>query len=187
MPPFQSRTRALLFGATLLALPACNNFSEPLAEDGGVEFNYAGTVSGRFRAVGPASQAHDPSRSFAVAFRSASGELQLCAYEATGRGSGNFLLLNAGAAVVAGEYGVPPGPASGARTYQPGTFLLGVDASRSGIEKISTFVEGHVHVDELSARRARGTFSVTTLLTTLAEGRFDVTFAEPVDLPIMCE
>jgi len=184
---FQDRATAFLLATTLLALPACSDSSEPIPEGEGVTFTYAGTVSGSFRAVGPASDALDPSRSFAVAFRSDAGELQLCAYEASGRGTGNFLLLNAGLAAATGNYDVPPGWAPGAAGYQPGSFLLGVDASRSAIEQISPFVEGHVHLEELSASRVRGTFAVKTLLTMVVNGQFDVTLAELADVPILCQ
>jgi hypothetical protein len=125
-------------------------------------------------------------RSFAVAFRSAAGEMQLCAYQHETQGTGNFLLLNSGVINAPGRYSVPPDPAPNASGYQPGTFLLGVDPSRSEVEHISTFVEGEVEVQELSATHVRGEFTVTTDLTTISEGGFDVPMAALEELPIIC-
>jgi len=171
----------------LFTLSACSDSSAPAADEPGVGFSYAGTVRGQFRAHGPASDALDPGRSFAAAFRSSAGELQLCAYQAMGAGSGNFLLLNAGAVATPGSYTVPPGWAPSAAGYQPGTYLLAVDATRTGVGQISPFVEGQVTVQELSANHVRGTFAVTTLLTTLSGGTFDVPLAEFAELPVICQ
>ena len=171
----------------LLSLSACSDSSAPAADESGVAFSYAGTVRGRFRANGPASDALDPGRSFAVAFRSSAGELQLCAYQAVGAGSGNFLLLNAGVVSAPGSYAVPPGWAPLATGYQPGTYLLAVDATRTTVGQISPFVEGQVTVQALSANHVRGTFAVTTLLTTLSGGTFDVPLSELAQLPVICQ
>jgi hypothetical protein len=171
----------------LLTLSACSDPSAPPVDEVGVTFAYAGTVRGRFQAAGPASDALDPGRSFAVAFRSSVGELQLCAYQAMGAGSGNFLLLNAGTVTVPGSYAVPPGWTPPAAGYQPGTFLLEVDATRTGIARVSPFVAGQVTVEELTANHVRGTFTVTTLLTTLSSGTFDVPLAALADLPLLCQ
>jgi hypothetical protein len=181
-----SRATVLISGAALLALPACSDSSEPSAEEGSVRFAYAGALSGSLLATGPASNAFDPLRAFAVAFRSGAGELQLCAYQPTGHGRGNFLLLNAGVLTTPGEYNVPPTWAEGATSYQPGTFLVGVDASRSEIEQVSTFADGLVRADDISVRRVRGTFTVRTLLTTLEGGVFDVPLSRLADLPVLC-
>jgi hypothetical protein len=104
-----------------------------------------------------------------------------------GAGSGNFLLLNAGTVTAPGSYAVPPGWAPLAAGYQPGTFLLEVDATRTEIGRVSPFVAGQVTVEELSANHVRGTFAVTTLLTTLSSGTFDVPLAALADLPLLCE
>jgi hypothetical protein len=171
----------------LFTLSACGDSSAPVVDELGVAFTYAGTVRGRFQAAGPASDALDPGRSFAVAFRSSAGELQLCAYQAKGAGSGNFLLLNAGTVTTPGPYAVPPGWAPLAAGYQPGTFLLEVDATRTGVGQVSPFVAGQVTVLELSTNHVRGTFAVTTLLTTLSSGTFDVPLAALADLPLLCQ
>jgi hypothetical protein len=171
----------------LLTVSACDDSSAPAVDEPGVAFEYAGTVRGRFLAAGPASDALDPERSFAVAFRSIADELQLCAYQAMGAGSGNFLLLNAGVVARPGPYTVPPGWAPLNSGYQPGTFLLEVDATRTAMGQVSPFVEGQVTVQQLSANHVRGTFAVTTLLTTLSGGTFDVPLAALADLPLLCE
>jgi hypothetical protein len=170
-----------------LTLSACSDSSAPPADQVGVTFAYAGSARGRFQAAGPASDALDPRKSFAAAFRSSVGELQLCAYQAIGAGSGNFLLLNAGTVTALGSYAVPPGWAPRATGYQPGTFLLEVDATRSEVGRISPFVAGRVTVEELGVDHVRGTFAVTTLLTTLSSGTFDVPLAAREDLPVLCE
>jgi hypothetical protein len=186
---YRSRYRVVLIplAVGLFTLSACNDSSAPAADETGVAFSYAGTVRGRFRANGPASDALDPGQSFAAAFRSSAEELQLCAYQAMGAGSGNFLLLNVGAVAAPGSYAVPPGWAPLAAGYQPGTFLLEVDASRTEVRQVSPFVEGQVTVQELSATHVRGTFVVTTLLTTLSGGTFDVPLAELAELPVICQ
>jgi hypothetical protein len=185
----RSRYPAVLLALTLglSSLSACTDSSTPAADELGVTFAYAGSVRGRFRANGPASDALDPRKSFAVAFRSSAGELQLCAYQAMGAGSGNFLLLNVGAVAGPGSYAVPPGWAPLAAGYQPGTFLLEVDAPRTGVGQISPFVEGQVTVQELSADHVRGMFAVTTQLTALSGGTFDVPLAEIAELPVICQ
>ena len=172
--------------AGFLAVLACRDSSAPSIDSQGVDFSYAGGLGGNFRAVGPATAAGDPMRSFAVAFRSAAGEVQLCAYQHERQGTGNFLLLNSGVINGPGRYAVPPGWAPNALSYQPGTFLLGVDHSRSGIEHISPFSEGEVEVQEISATHVRGEFTVRTDLTTISEGRFDVPMALLEELPILC-
>lgn len=80
-----------------------------------------------------------------------------------------------------------PGWAPGATGYQPGSFLLGVDASRSAIEQISPFIEGHVHVAALNGARIRGTFTVKTLQTMVVDGQFDIPLVELADLPVICQ
>jgi hypothetical protein len=172
----------------LLAVPACGDDSTAPGQEGsGVAFAYRGTLTGSFQAMGPASDAHDPGRSFAVAFRSPAGELQLCAYQAIGHGGGNFLLLNAGVAADPGAYVVPPGWAPTATSYQPGTLLLDVDVNRSSAAHISTFVEGTVQIAELSSLHVRGSFNVKSLLTKLADGHFDVPISNLAELPVICE
>jgi hypothetical protein len=126
-------------------------------------------------------------RSFAVAFRSAAGEVQLCAYQHERQGTGNFFLLNGGVINAPGRYTVPPGWAPNALGYQTGTFLVGVDPSRTSVEQISTFIQGEVEVQELSATHVRGEFTVRTLHTTISEGRFDVPMAALEELPIICQ
>jgi hypothetical protein len=168
-----------------LAVLACSDSSAPTADSQSVDFSYAGAVSGHFRAVGPATAVGNPARSFAVAFRSAAGETQLCAYQPVGLGNGNFFLLNIGVINGPGRYTVPPTPVG--TSHQPGTFLLGVDPSHTSVEQISTFVEGEVEVQEFSAARVRGTFTVTTLLTATSDGRFDVGVAALDQLPIICQ
>jgi hypothetical protein len=170
----------------LLTVSACSDSSAPPVDEDGVTFAYAGTVQGQFQAAGPAGNALDPAKSFAVAFRSGAGELQLCAYQAAGFGGGDFLLLNAGVVTAPGSYAVPPGWAPLATSYQPGTFLIEVDATRTTVAQISPFVSGQVTVEELGADHVRGTFAVTTLLTTLSSGTFDVPLAALADLPILC-
>lgn len=172
--------------AGFLAVLACSDSSAPSTDSQGVDFGYAGEVSGHFRAVGPATAVGDPMRSFAVAFRSADGEVQLCAYQPGGQGTGNFFLLNTGVINAPGRYTVPPGWAPNASSYQPGTFLLGVDPSRTTVEQISTFFQGEVEVQELSATHVRGGFTVTTRLTTITEGRFDVPVTTLEKLPVIC-
>ena len=176
-----------LLSAGLLAFSGCSDSSAPTGGSQGVSFRYAGSLSGLFRAVGPASRALDPARSFAVAFRSAAGELQLCAYQPGTGGGGNFLLLNAGVAASPGEYPVPPEWAPMATGFQPGTFLVDVDAPRTSVAQISTFTRGVVKVDELTATNVRGTFTVTSLLATLTDGRFDVPMDRLANLPVICE
>jgi hypothetical protein len=171
----------------LLVITACDDSSAPSGETPGVEFTYAGTLRGHFRAVGPASDAFNPVRSFAVAFRSAANELQLCAFQAGANGLGDFLLLNVGAVNAPGEYIVPPGWAPSATGYQPGTFLAGVDATRTSVEHISTFTQGVAKVEEVSTTHARGSFTVTTRLAELMDGSFDVPMARLVDLPVICQ
>jgi hypothetical protein len=178
--------RSRVYLAGFVVVQACSDPSSPSNDFQGVNFGYAGGLSGHFRAVGPATAAGDPMRSFAVAFRSAAGEVQLCAYQHERQGTGNFLLLNNGVINGPGRYTVPPGWAPNASSYQPGTFLLGVDHSRSGVEHISTFLEGEVEVQEISATHVRGEFTVTTNLTTISEGRFDVPMALLEELPILC-
>lgn len=173
--------------AGFLAVLACSDSSAPSADSQNVDFGYAGALSGHFRAVGPATAIGDPTRSFAVAFRSAAGEVQLCAYQPGRRGAGNFFLLNIGVINAPGRYTVPPTWAPNASSYQPGTFLLGVDSSHTSVEQISTFIQGEVEVQELSTTHVRGGFTVTTLLTTISEGRFDVPIAALEELPIICQ
>jgi hypothetical protein len=176
----------IVLSAGLLAVTGCGDSSDPGDDHPGVSFTYAGVLHGNFQAVGPASVALDPSRSFAVAFRSEGGELQLCAYQATIAGYGNFLLLNAGAIEAPGEFSLPPAPVPVGTGYQAGTFLVGVDSTRSSVRQISQFVQGSVKVDELSTTKVRGTFAVTTRLSKLTDGRFDVPIALFSDLPILC-
>ncbi len=171
----------------LLAFSACSDSAGPAVDGPGVAFAYAGALRGQFRAVGPASDALDPRRSFAVAFRTSAGELQLCAYQARRGGSGDFLLVNAGTVSAPGSYAVPPGWAPPSPSYQPGTFLLEVDATRSSVGHISPFVSGQVTVEGLEADHVRGTFAVTTTLSTLSSGTFDVPLAALADLPILCQ
>ena len=171
-----------------LVLSACGDSAAPPVDEPGVAFSYAGTVRGEFRAAGPASDALDPGRSFAVAFRSGGGELQLCAYQARrGAASGDFLLLNAGTVTAPGSYAVPPGWAPLSPSYQPGTFLLEVDGARTSVGHISPFLSGQVTVEGLEADHVRGTFAVTTTLSTLSGGTFDVPLAALADLPILCQ
>jgi hypothetical protein len=181
------RTCKIFLTAGFLAVPACGDSSAPAGESLGVEFAYAGTLSGSFRAVGPATGSRDPHRSFAVAFRGAAGELQLCAYQAMAEGRGSFLLLNAGPAARPGDYAVPPKVAAGATSHQPGTFLVGVDSSRTAVEQISPFVQGQVQVEQLSTTHVRGSFTVTSLLTQLKDGRFDVPMTTLAELPVICQ
>ena len=173
--------------AGFFAVLACGESSSPGNDSQGVDFDYAGELGGHFRAVGPATAAGDPMRSFAVAFRNAAGEVQLCAYQHERQGTGNFLLLNSGVINAPGRYTVPPGWAPNASGYQPGTFLLGVDHSRTSVEHISTFFQGEVEVQELSATHVRGEFTVATRLTTISEGRFEVPMAALEELPIICQ
>jgi hypothetical protein len=86
-----------------LAVLACSDSSSPGNDSQGIDFGYAGELGGHFRAVGPATAAGDPTRSFAVAFRSAAGEVQLCAYQHERQGTGNFLLLNSGVITAPGK------------------------------------------------------------------------------------
>jgi hypothetical protein len=171
----------------LLGVPACHDSSAPTSLDAAVAFVYSGTLSGRFQASGPASNAANPTRSFAVAFLSSAGELQLCAYQAIGHEGGNFLLLNAGIVADTGRYVVPPGWAPTAISYQPGTLLIDVDGSRSAVEHISPFVGGVVHMAELNRLRVRGSFTVTSAMTELSEGRFDVPMSTVAELPVICQ
>ena len=179
--------RSRVYLAGFVVVQACSDSSSPSNDFQGVNFDYAGGLGGHFRAVGPATAAGDPMRSFAVAFRSAAGEVQLCAYQHERQGTGNFLLLNNGVINGPGRYTVPPGWAPNASSYQPGTFLVGVDHSRSEVEHISTFSEGEVEVHEISATHVRGEFTVRTNLTTISEGRFDVPMALLEELPIICQ
>ena len=172
--------------AALLAVLGCSDSSSPTSDTQSVDFGYAGAVSGHFRATGPATVAGDPTRSFAVAFHSAAGETQLCAYQPGRQGLGNFFLLNIGVINAPGRYTVPPTWAPNASSHQPGTFLLGVDPSRTSVEQISTFVQGEVEVQELGATHVRGAFTIRTRLTAISQGRFDVTFAALEELPIIC-
>ncbi len=170
-----------------LAILACGDSTSPTLDVQSVDFQYAGAVSGNFRAVGPATAVDNPESSFAVAFRSAAGETQLCAYQPGRQRLGNFFLLNIGVINGPGNYAVPPGWAPNATSYQPGTFLLGVDASQGSVEQISTFIEGEVEVQELSANHVRGVFTINTHLTAIPEGRFDVPMAALEELPIICQ
>ncbi len=181
------RTGGRLFLVALLSVTACDDTSAPAGETPSLEFTYAGTLSGHFRAVAPARDEFDPARSFAVAFRGAAGELQLCAFQAGANGGGDFLLVNVGAVNAPGEYIVPPAPAPSATGYQPGTFLAGVDATRSSVEHISTFTRGVAKVDELGTTHVRGSFTVTTPLANLTDGRFDVLMTRLVELPVICQ
>ena len=181
------QTGRILLLAGLLVITACNDTSAPSDETPGVEFTYTGTLSGHFRAVGPASDALNPARSFAVAFRGAAGELQLCAFQAGANGRGNFLLVNVGAVNVPGEYIVPPALAPSAISYQPGTFLAGVDTTRASVEHISTFTQGVAKVDALGTTHVRGSFTVTTPLAELTAGRFEVPMTRLEELPIICQ
>ena len=172
--------------AGLVAVLGCSDPSSPTPNSQSVDFSYAGAVSGHFRAVGPANALGDPTRSFAAAFRSAAGETQVCAYQPERQGSGNYLLVNIGVINGPGRYSVPPSWAPNALSYQPGTFLLGVDRSRTEVQEISTFIEGEVKVQELSATHVQGEFIIRTPLTNISEGRFDVIFAALEELPIIC-
>jgi hypothetical protein len=60
-----------------LVVQACGDSSAPLADSQSIDFRYEGAVSGHFQAVGAATAVGDPTRSFAVGFRSAAGEMQL--------------------------------------------------------------------------------------------------------------
>jgi hypothetical protein len=174
--------------AGLLAVLGCSDSSSPTADSQGVDFRYAGGLTGHFRAVGPATAAGDPTRSFAVAFRSAAGETQLCAYQPARRGLvGNFFLLNIGVINAPGRYSVPPPWAPNATSYQRGAFLLSVDSSHSKVQEGATFIEGEVEVQEFSAAHVRGGFAIKTNLTTISEGRFDVLMAGLEELPIICQ
>jgi hypothetical protein len=184
---FPSQTGRILLSVGLLVITACDDTSAPAGETPGVEFTYAGALRGHFHAVGPASDAFNPDRSFAVAFRSAAGELQLCAFQTGVNGLGDFLLLNVGVVNAPGEYIVPPGWAPSATSYQPGTFLAGVDATRSSVEHISTFTHGVAQVEQLSTTHVRGSFTITTPLANLTDGRFEVPMAVLEELPVICQ
>jgi hypothetical protein len=174
--------------AGLLAVLGCSDSSSPTSDSQSVDFRYAGGLTGHFRAVGPATAVGDPTRSFAVAFRSAAGETQLCAYQPGWRGFvGNFFLLNIGVINAPGRYSVPPPWAPNATSYQPGTFLLGVDPSHTYVQKDSRFIEGEVEVQELSAGHVRGGFAIEGTNLTTMEGRFDVLVARLEELPIICQ
>ena len=180
------RVIAVISSAALLAVPACSDSSGPPDAEGGVRFTYDGTLAGTFLATGSASNAFDPLQSFAVAYRSEAGELQLCAYQPTGGGQGNFLLLNAGIVRSPGQYDVPPGWAIGARSYQPGMFLVGVDSTRTGIERTWLFTTGRVYVFGSADGRAQGRFRINTRPAVLDSGTFDVPLVQKGDLPVLC-
>jgi hypothetical protein len=178
---------ACIFLSGLFAVTGCDEASAPAELTSGISFNYTGALHGQFRAAGPATVALNPSRSFAVAFRSDGGELQLCAYQAIFGGQGNFLLLNAGVTDTPGEYALPPEPAPSGTGYQQGTFLVGVDSARTSIHKISPLTHGSLRLEEVNPTMARGTFTVTTHLAQLTDGQFDVPMARLSDLPVLCQ
>ena len=96
------------------------------------------------------------------------------------------LLLSVGAADRPGEYRVPASPVAGATGWQPGTFLVGVDAARTSVAEISPFTEGSVKLEQLSATSVQGSFAITSRLTRLTDGQFDVPVDRLADLPLLC-
>jgi hypothetical protein len=177
-----------IYLAGLLAVLGCSDSSSPTSNSQSIDFRYAGGLTGHFRAGGPATAVGDPTRSFAVAFRSAAGETQLCAYQPGWGGLfGNVFLLNIGVINAPGNYSVPPPWAPNATSYQNGTFLLGVDYSHTYVQQGSRFIQGEVEVQELSDAHVRGGFAITTDHTTISEGRFDVLVAGLEELPIICQ
>jgi hypothetical protein len=185
-PHFSTPLSVLI--VSFLLLPACDGDSafDPRT-DGQLRFRYTGAVAGEFLAIGPAANALNSRLSFAAAFHSAAGELQLCAYQPTAEGDGRFVLINVGRVIAPGTYSVPPGWAEGATSYQPGTFLFDVDASRTGVGQIFTFVQGTVTLETIASERLAGTFAVSTGGTELTGGSFDVPVTTLEELPVICQ
>ena len=188
MPTPHFSTPLVLSIVSFLLLPACDGASafDPRT-DGQLRVRYIGAVAGEFLAIGPAADALNSRRSFAAAFHSAAGELQLCAYQHTGEGGGRFVLLNVGRVTAPGTYIIPPGWAEGATSYQPGTFLFDVDASRTEVGQIFTFVQGAVTLETIASERLTGTFAVSTAGAELTGGSFDVLITAFEELPVICQ
>ena len=183
-PHFPSPLAVLIVG---FLLPACDGSPgfDPRT-DGQLRVQYNGAVVGEFLAIGPPADALNSRRSFATAFYSAAGELQLCAYQHTGDGRGRFVILNVGRVTAPGTYMIPPGWAEGATSYQPGTFLFDVDASRTGVEHAFEFVQGAVTLETIASERLAGTFAVSTTGAELTGGSFDVLITTLEELPVIC-
>jgi hypothetical protein len=123
-------------------------------------FEYSGRTVGAFAATGLPADPAAPSGSFVYAFRTAGGEVQLCAFAPTaGLFEGDYFLLNLGVSPSLGSRPLPPPIPVPTTTYQPGAFLRDVDSSRTFFRTGNhQIIAGQVSLSAVSPDHLEGTF-----------------------------
>jgi hypothetical protein len=182
-------------GAALL-LWGCSDGTGTDADSPQLAFSYSGERSGAFHAQGTRPANDVGHAAFVVAFRTAAGELQVCAFQPTGGGAGNLAVFNLGPVTYPGSYLLPPPAQPGALSYQQGFAAFGVDSARTGIDDLFALSAGSIEISTLTTTRASGSL-VAGLKhgelpeppepqLTISAGTFDLAIGDP-DVPVICQ
>jgi hypothetical protein len=131
-----------------------------------------------------------------VAFRTAVGELQVCAFQPTSGGAGDLAVFNLGPVTYPGSYFLPPPAQPGALSYQQGFAAFGLDSARTGIVELFALAAGSLEISTLTTTRVSGSLVATLkhgeLPTppdpqlTISAGTFDLVIGDP-DVPVICQ
>jgi hypothetical protein len=186
----------LVRGAVALLAWGCSDGTGSDADGPRLAFSYSGERSGTFQAAGtrPANDAGHVA--FVTAFRTAVGELQVCAFQPTGGGRGNLAVFNLGPITYPGNYWLPPPAQPGALSYQQGFAAFGLDSARTGMDELFTLSGGSIEIATLTTTRVSGSL-VASLKhgelpeppepqLTISAGTFDLAIGDP-DVPVICQ
>ena len=182
--------------AIVLPLWGCSDGTGTDTDSPHLAFSYAGELSGAFHAQGTRPANDVGHVAFVAAFRTAAGELQVCAFQPTAGGAGDLAVFNLGPVTYPGSYLLPPPPQPGALSYQPGFAAFGVDSERTGILHLFTLSGGSVEISTLSTTRVSGSLAAALKhgdlpeppeqQLTISAATFDLTIGEP-NIPVICQ
>jgi len=179
-----------------LLLWSCSDGTGTDADNPQLTFSYSGERSGAFHAQGT-RPTHDIGHvAFVTAFRTAVGELQVCAFRPTSGGAGDLAVFNLGPVTYPGSYLLPPPAQPGALSYQQGFAGFGVDSARTGMVDLFTLSGGSVEISTLSMTRVSGSLVASLKHAELPEppdpqltisgGTFDLLIGDP-NVPAICQ
>jgi hypothetical protein len=188
-------TSPLRVGMALL-LWGCSDGMGTDADSPQLAFSYSGERSGAFHAQGTRPANDVGHVAFVVAFRTAAGELQVCAFQPTGRAIGNLAVFNLGPVTYPGRYLLPPPAQPGALSYQQGFAAFGMDSARTGMDDLFTLTGGSIEIVTLTTARVTGSLAASLKRAGFPEppepqlaisaGTFDLAIGDP-NVPVICQ